>query len=56
MIWLFLAVTAIATALVKLGALSVWVTVLSIAVKVALGLCVVAVLFVLWQRYYRRKS
>lgn len=36
MIWLFLIVTALALMLVKLGSLSVWVTVLALALKAVL--------------------
>ena len=60
MIWIFLALAAIAIAFITLGALSVWVSVLSMALKamLAAALAVPAgiVLIGLWQRFNRRKS
>lgn len=58
MIWILLVVAAIA--FITLGALSVWVSVLSMALKTmlaaALAVPVVIVLIGLWQRFNRRKS
>lgn len=51
MIWKFLIVAAIAVSLIKLGALSVWVTALSLALKIMLILLVIAVLYFIWQTY-----
>ena len=53
MIWQFLIVTAIAVSLIKLGALSVWVTALSLALKIMLILLTGAVLYFIWQRFNR---
>lgn len=53
MIWKFLIVAAIAVSLIKLGALSVWVTALSLALKIMLILLTGAVLYFIWQRFNR---
>jgi len=50
MFWPFLAAAAIATALIKLGALSVMVSVLSLALKVAVVAALVAVVLFLLGR------
>ena len=51
MFWPILAVAAIAIGLIRLGALSVWVVMLSLALKVALAVMIVGVVYVLWRRY-----
>ncbi|MDO8336097.1 MAG: hypothetical protein Q7T74_04960 [Candidatus Saccharibacteria bacterium] len=51
MIWKILIVAAIAISLIKLGALSVWVTALSLALKIMLILLTAAVLYFIWQKY-----
>lgn len=51
MLWTFLAVSAIAAALIQLGALSVWVAVLSLVLKALLALISVAALFFMWRRF-----
>ena len=51
MIWNFLIISAIAVSLIKLGALSVWVTALSLALKIMLILLTAAVLYFIWQRF-----
>lgn len=51
MIWKFLIVAAIAISLIKLGALSVWVTALSLALKIMLIFLTAAVLYFIWQKY-----
>lgn len=56
MIWIFFILAAAAIALVSLGALSVWVVGLSIALKAMLIVPVVLVLLALWQSFYGRKS
>lgn len=60
MIWIFLILAAIAIMFITLGALSVWVSVLSMALKavLAVGLAVpgVMALMMLWQRFAGRKS
>ena len=56
--WVFLAVAVLAIGLFQLGAMSVWVVVLSLALQVALIVAGVLALYVavmfLWRRY--RKS
>jgi hypothetical protein len=49
MFWAFLGLSAVAVALVKLGALSVWVTFLSAAVKALALLAIVLVAIVVWR-------
>lgn len=60
MIWIFLILAAVAIALFALGSLSVWVSVLSMALKAmlaaAVAVPVVAILYGLWQRLSVRKS
>jgi len=52
MIWTFMVVSSIAFGL--LGALSVWVVVLSLALKVSLLLFFIAALFLMWHLFYRK--
>lgn len=54
MFWIFCAVIAAGTLLIKLGAMSVTVTVMSTALKVALALIVLLAGLLLW-RWYRSK-
>lgn len=54
MFWLSLAVAVIAVGLIRLGALSVWVVMLSLALKVLLATMIAVVVFVLWRRYGTR--
>lgn len=58
--WIFLILAAIAIALVALGALSVWATVLFISLKIMFALFVGLILYNIvlfaWQRFGRRKS
>jgi hypothetical protein len=49
--WPFLAATAVGTAFIKLGALSVWVTVLSQALSAMVTLFIAAVLFLLVRKH-----
>jgi hypothetical protein len=49
MLWAFLGLSAVAVALVKLGALSVWVTFLSATVKVLVLLMIVLIALVVWR-------
>lgn len=60
MIYIFLILAAVAIMFIMLGALSVWVSVLSMALKgmlaAAVAVPVVAILYSLWQRYFGRKS
>lgn len=51
MFWPFLAATAIGTAFIKLGALSVWVTVLSQALSAMVMLFIAAILFFVWRQH-----
>ena len=53
MFWAVLALSAIAVALIKLGALSVWVTFLSAALKLLVLLAILAVLFAMWRLVFR---
>ena len=52
MIWTILVVSSVAFGL--LGALSVWVIVLSLALKVSLLMFIIAALFLMWHLFYRR--
>lgn len=56
MYWLFTAVVLVALALVLFGAMSVWIIVLLLALKMGLAALVVIALYALWQRYLRSKS
>lgn len=47
----FIAATAVAVVLVKLGALSVWVAVLQALLATVLGVALFGALFVIWRRY-----
>jgi hypothetical protein len=51
MFWPFLAATAIGTAFIKLGALSVWVTVLSQALSAMVFLFIAAILYFLVRKH-----
>jgi hypothetical protein len=51
MFWPFLAATAVGTAFIKLGALSVWVTVLSQALSAMVFLFIAAILFFVWRQH-----
>jgi len=55
MFWIIFVVAA-ALVLLKLGALSVWVVVLSWVLKIVLVLLIAAVLNLIRQRFLRRKS
>lgn len=58
--WIFLILALTAIALVSLGALSVWATVLLLALKIVFALLVGLVLYNVmqfaWQRYNRSRS
>lgn len=56
MVLSFLAVSAIAIVFMTLGALSVWVVVLTLALKALLAVPIVIALFLLWQHFYGSKS
>ena len=51
MFWNFLIASAVAAGLIQLGALSVWVSVLSVALQVAIGVIVIGAGIPLWKRY-----
>ena len=51
MFWKFLLAAALAVVLIKLGALSVWVSVLSVAFQVAVAVIVVGAGIALWILY-----
>lgn len=51
MIYLFLFLVAVAIALLQLGALSVWFTVLSTALIAMTVVAIVVALYALWNRY-----
>ena len=53
MIWPFLGFIIIAAMLIQLGAMSAWVTVLSIALKVLLGAIVAVIALAIWNRFRR---
>ncbi len=54
MIWIFSILAAVAIGLVTLGALSVWVSVLALAVQVLLAVTVLLAIWFIWDRYYRK--
>ena len=56
MIYFFLLLTAIAIVLFQLGALSVWVSVLSVALICAAVVAVAAVIYALWMRHKSRAT
>lgn len=60
MVYIFLILAAVAIALFALGSLSVWVSVLSMALKAALAAAVavpgVMALMMLWHKFFGRKS
>jgi membrane protein YdbS with pleckstrin-like domain len=60
MFWMFLIAVAAAFVLIKLGALSVWVGVLSITLKAVLIAAIVAALFIgvafAWRHYKGNRS
>jgi hypothetical protein len=51
MFWLFLLLTLCAGAFIRLGSLSAWVTVLSLALKSLLAIALGLGLLYLWRRY-----
>lgn len=53
MFWGFLALVAIAVAFIKLGALSVYVTLLSAALKLLVFLAILLVLVAVWRVAFR---
>lgn len=56
MIYVFIALTAVALAFVLLGALSVWVVILSLALKAMLLIAGASVIYFILQRLFGRKA
>ncbi len=56
MIWIFLSLAAVAIVFITLGALSVWVAVLSMALQALLAATVLFVLYLGWKRFYGRQK
>lgn len=56
MVWLFFGAISLATVFIKLGALTVWVTFLLLALKAMLVLLGVTALIALWRHLFRRNS
>ena len=54
MFWIFMAVVGLSLVMVKLGALSVWVHVLSVALGVLVAVVAVSAGVLLWRRLLRR--
>ena len=55
MFWIFLLLTSLAAVLIKLGAASVMVSVLSIGIKIAVILIFALTALLLWKNYQIRK-
>lgn len=56
MFWIFLTVTALAVVLIKLGAASVMVSVLSIGLKAAAIVIALLVAFLIWKKVSKPKA
>lgn len=54
--WIFFTIAAVAIAFVLLGALSVWVVILTLAFKAMLLVAVVSAVYFIWQRLFGRKA
>lgn len=54
--WIFIGLAAVALAFVLLGALSVWVVILALALKAMLVVAVAASVYFIWQRLFGRKQ
>ncbi len=55
MFWIFLSLAAVAIVFVTLGALSVWVSVLAMALQASAILLVLLAIWFVWDRYYRKQ-
>lgn len=56
MFWIFLLITALATLLIKLGAASVMVSVLSLGLKVAVITVAILTTLLLWAKFSKQKN
>ena len=56
MFWIFSIVTGLGFILTKVGAYSVWVNVLSLAVKVLGLLLALVLIFILWDKVFRNRT
>lgn len=54
--WIFICFAAVALAFILLGALSVWVVILDLALKAMLLVAVVSAVYFIWQRLFGRKA
>lgn len=54
--WIFFTIAAFALAFVLLGALSVWVVILDLALKAMLLVAVAFAVYFIWQRLFGRKA
>ncbi len=55
MIWIFLVLAAVAIGLITIGAMSVWVAMLFMALKLILIVLVPVGLYLLWKKLYRSR-
>lgn len=56
MFWIVILCFAIAFMLIKLGALSVWVSVLSLVIKISLLVFAGVILYVLWRKIFAKRK
>jgi len=56
MFWIFSIVTGLGFILTKVGAYSVWVNVLSLAVKVLGLLLALVLIFIMWDKVFRNRT
>lgn len=56
MFWIFLLITALATLLIKLGAASVMVSVLSLGLKVAVITVAILTTLLLWAKFSKQEN
>ena len=54
--WIFLTIAAVALAFVLLGALSVWVVILALALKAMLLVAVTSAVYFIWKKLTGRKA
>lgn len=55
MFWIFILLTGIAFVFIKLGILSVWVTVLSVGLKLLMIVILALTAVFVWQKVFRKK-
>jgi len=53
MFWIFSIVTGLGFVMTKLGAYSVWMSVMSLAVKILALLLALAVVFIVWDKFFK---